>query len=87
MIVDEIPYHGEQGAPAGAHWRAGAGKTLEGISDGLRDESDKSGMRMVIELKRGEVPDVVLNNLFKMTQLETALASIWWRWSMASRAC
>jgi DNA gyrase subunit A len=44
-------------------------KRLEGISD-LRDESDKSGMRMVIELKRGELPEVVLNNLYKMTQLQ-----------------
>ena len=44
-------------------------KKLEGISD-LRDESDKSGMRVVIELKRGEVPEVVLNNLYKQTQLQ-----------------
>ncbi len=43
---------------------------LDGIS-GLRDESDKDGMRMVIELRRGEVPDVVLNNLYKQTQLQT----------------
>ncbi len=43
---------------------------LEGIS-GLRDESDKDGMRMVIELRRGEVPEVVLNNLYKQTQFET----------------
>jgi DNA gyrase subunit A len=43
---------------------------LEGIS-GLRDESDKDGMRMVIELRRGEVPDVVLNNLYKQTQFQT----------------
>ncbi|AEG00292.1 DNA gyrase subunit A [Methylomonas methanica] len=43
---------------------------LEGIS-GLRDESDKDGMRMVIELRRGEVPDVVLNNLYKQTQMQT----------------
>jgi len=43
---------------------------LDGIS-GLRDESDKDGMRMVIELKRGEVPDVVLNNLYKQTQMQT----------------
>ena len=43
-------------------------KKIEGISD-LRDESDKSGMRVVIELKRGEVPEVVLNNLYKSTQL------------------
>src|SRR5260364_128950 len=44
-------------------------KKLEGISD-IRDESDKSGMRAVIELKRGEVPEVVLNNLYKQTQLQ-----------------
>ncbi|QPK64560.1 DNA gyrase subunit A [Methylomonas sp. LL1] len=43
---------------------------LEGIS-GLRDESDKDGMRMVIELRRGEVADVVLNNLYKQTQMQT----------------
>ena len=45
-------------------------KRLEGISE-LRDESDKDGMRMVIELKRGEVAEVVLNNLFQLTQLQT----------------
>ncbi len=44
-------------------------KRLEGIT-GLRDESDKDGMRMVVELKRGEVPEVVLNNLFQHTQLQ-----------------
>lgn len=47
-------------------------KVVEGIaSDGLRDESDKDGMRVVIELKRGEVADVVLNKLFKHTPMET----------------
>src|SRR3954467_13185927 len=44
-------------------------KRLEGLSE-IRDKSDKSGMRVVLELKRGEVPEVVLNNLFKQTQLE-----------------
>ena len=44
-------------------------KKIEGISD-IRDESDKDGMRLVIELKRGEVPEVVLNNLYKHTQLQ-----------------
>ena len=44
-------------------------KTLEGISD-LRDESDKSGMRVVIELKRNENAEVVLNQLYKLTQLQ-----------------
>ncbi|GAB4114883.1 MAG: DNA gyrase subunit A [Gammaproteobacteria bacterium] len=47
-------------------------KKIESIaSDGLRDESDKDGMRMVIELKRGEVPEVTLNKLYSMTQLQT----------------
>lgn len=44
-------------------------KKIEGISD-IRDESDKDGMRLVIELKRGEVPEVILNNLYKHTQLQ-----------------
>jgi len=50
-------------------------KTIEGISD-LRDESDRDGMRIVIELKRGEVPEVVLNNLYKHTQLQTTFGII-----------
>jgi DNA gyrase subunit A len=50
-------------------------KSLEGISD-LRDESDRDGMRIVIELKRGEVPEVVLNNLYKQTPLQTTFGVI-----------
>ena len=50
-------------------------KTLEGISD-LRDESDRDGMRIVIDLKRGEVADVVLNNLYKHTQLQSGFGII-----------
>ena len=46
-------------------------KRLEGIS-ALRDESDKDGMRMVIEIKRGEVGEVVLNNLYKLTQMQVS---------------
>ncbi|MGE0703911.1 MAG: DNA gyrase subunit A [Vicinamibacterales bacterium] len=46
-------------------------KTIEGISD-LRDESDRDGMRIVIELKRGEVPEVILNNLYKHTPMQTS---------------
>ena len=45
-------------------------KKLEGIT-GLRDESDKDGMRMVIEIRRGDQPEVVLNNLYAHTQLQT----------------
>jgi DNA gyrase subunit A len=69
IIVDEIPY---QVNKANLLMRIGElvrDKRLEGISD-LRDESDKSGMRVVIELKRGEVAEIVLNNLFKLTQLQ-----------------
>jgi DNA gyrase subunit A len=50
-------------------------KTIEGISD-LRDESDRDGMRIVVELKRGEVPDVVLNNLYKHTPLQSSFGII-----------
>src|SRR5689334_10322322 len=69
IIVDEIPY---QVNKANLLTRIGElvrDKKLEGISD-LRDESDKSGMRVVIELKRGEVPEIVQNNLLKLTQLQ-----------------
>jgi DNA gyrase subunit A len=50
-------------------------KTIEGISD-IRDESDRDGMRIVIELKRGEISDVILNNLYKHTQLQTSFGVI-----------
>ncbi|MEO8674267.1 MAG: DNA gyrase subunit A [Casimicrobiaceae bacterium] len=69
IIVDEIPY---QVNKANLLIRIGElvrDKKLEGISD-LRDESDKSGMRVVIELKRGELAEIVQNNLFKLTQLQ-----------------
>ncbi|MBK9704623.1 MAG: DNA gyrase subunit A [Betaproteobacteria bacterium] len=69
IIVDEIPY---QVNKANLLIRIGElvrDKKIEGISD-LRDESDKSGMRVVIELKRGEMPEIVLNNLYKLTQLQ-----------------
>src|SRR5439155_983803 len=69
IIVDEIPY---QVNKANLLIRIGElvrEKKLDGISD-LRDESDKSGMRVVIELKRGEITDIILNNLYKLTQLQ-----------------
>ena len=69
LIVDEIPYQVNKARLLERIGELVREKTLEGISE-IRDESDKSGMRVVIELKRGEVPDVVLNNLFKMTQLQ-----------------
>src|SRR5438477_1283127 len=71
IIVDELPYQVNKKTLLEKLAELVTEKRLEGISD-LRDESDKSGMRMVIELKRGEIPEVVLNNLFKMTQLQDA---------------
>ena len=69
IIVDEIPYQVNKSTLLQKIGELVRDKRLEGISD-LRDESDKSGMRIVIELKRGEIPDIVLNNLYKNTQLQ-----------------
>ncbi len=69
IIVDELPYQVNKKTLIEKIAELVNEKKIEGISD-LRDESDKSGMRMVIELKRGEMPEVVLNNLYKMTQLQ-----------------
>jgi DNA gyrase subunit A len=71
IIVDELPYQVNKKALLEKIAELVTGKRLEGISD-IRDESDKSGMRAVLELKRGEIPEVVLNNLYKMTQLQDA---------------
>lgn len=69
IIVDELPYQVNKRSLLERIAELVNEKRLEGISD-IRDESDKSGMRVVIELKRGEVPEVVLNNLYKHTQLQ-----------------
>ena len=69
IIIDELPYQVNKASLLVKIAELVRDKKLEGVSD-LRDESDKSGMRAVIELKRGEVPEVVLNNLYKMTQMQ-----------------
>jgi DNA gyrase subunit A len=69
IIVDELPYQVNKRTLLERIAEHVNEKRIEGISD-IRDESDKSGMRVVIELKRGEVPEVVLNNLYKNTQLQ-----------------
>ncbi|MEO8384939.1 MAG: DNA gyrase subunit A [Betaproteobacteria bacterium] len=69
IIIDELPYQVNKANLLIKIGELVRDKKLEGISD-LRDESDKSGMRAVIELKRGEVPEIVLNNLYKMTQMQ-----------------
>ena len=69
LIVDELPYQVNKKTFIEKIAELVNDKKIEGISD-LRDESDKSGMRVVIDLKRGENPDVILNNLYKQTQLQ-----------------
>ena len=69
IIIDEIPYQVNKAKLVEKIGELVREKTLEGISD-LRDESDKSGMRVVIELKRNENAEVVLNQLYKLTQLQ-----------------
>ncbi|RVT53958.1 DNA gyrase subunit A [Rubrivivax albus] len=69
IIVDEIPYQVNKKTLLERIAELVNEKKIEGISH-IQDESDKSGMRVVIELKRGEVPEVILNNLYKQTQLQ-----------------
>ena len=69
IVVDELPYQVNKKTLQERIAELVHEKKLEGISH-IQDESDKSGMRLVIELKRGEVPEVVLNNLYKQTQLQ-----------------
>jgi DNA gyrase subunit A len=70
IIVTELPYQVNKARLLERIADLVRGKLIEGISE-LRDESDKDGMRVVIELKRGEVADIVLNNLYKQTPMES----------------
>ncbi len=69
IIIDELPYQVNKAQLLIKLGELVREKRIEGIAD-LRDESDKSGMRAVIELKRGEVAEIVLNNLYKLTQMQ-----------------
>jgi DNA gyrase subunit A len=69
IIVDELPYQCNKKNLLERIAELVNDKKIEGIAH-VQDESDKSGMRVVMELKRGEIPEVILNNLFKMTQLQ-----------------
>src|SRR5215216_1853984 len=75
IVVTEIPYQVNKARLLEKIAELAREKTIEGITD-LRDESDRDGMRIVIELRRGEVPEVVLNNLYKHTQLQTTFGII-----------
>ncbi|WP_369177509.1 DNA gyrase subunit A [Candidatus Thiodubiliella endoseptemdiera] len=70
IVVTELPYQVNKAKLIGKIAELVKDKRVDGIT-GLRDESDKDGMRMVIELRRGEVPEVMLNNLYKLTEMQT----------------
>ncbi len=69
IVIDEIPYNVSKASLIQKIAELVHAKTLTGISD-IRDESDKDGMRIVIELKRNEMPDVTINQLYKFTDLQ-----------------
>jgi len=71
IVVTELPYQVNKARLIEKIAELVKDKKIEGISE-LRDESDKDGMRMVIELKRGEVAEVILNNLYKQTQMQSS---------------
>ncbi len=75
IVIHEIPYQVNKARLQERIADLVRDKVIEGISD-IRDESDRDGMRVVIELKRGEIPDVVLNNLYKHTQLQQTFGII-----------
>ena len=70
IVVTELPYQVNKAKLIGKIAELVKDKKVDGIT-ALRDESDKDGMRMVIELRRGEVPEVMLNNLYKLTEMQT----------------
>jgi DNA gyrase subunit A len=75
IVINEIPYQLNKTRLIEKIADLVRDKSLEGVSD-LRDESDRDGMRIVVELKRGEIAEVVLNNLYKQTPLQTSFGII-----------
>jgi DNA gyrase subunit A len=75
IVVDAIPYQVNKAKLIERIAELVRDKTVEGISD-IRDESDRDGLRIVIDLKRGEVGEVILNNLYKHTQLQSSFGII-----------
>ena len=75
IVITEIPFQVNKAKTIERIAQLVQDKKIEGISD-IRDESDREGMRVVIELKRGEQPEVILNNLYKHTQLQETFGMI-----------
>lgn len=75
LVIDEIPYAVNKSRLIERFAELVNDKTINGVSD-LRDESDKSGMRIVLELKRGEIPEVTINQLYKFTDMQVTFGCI-----------
>jgi len=75
IVITEIPYHVNKSRLIERIAELVQTKKIEGISD-VRDESDREGMRIVIEVKRGEEPKIILNHLFKLTQMQESFGMI-----------
>ncbi len=75
IVITEIPYQTNKAKILESIAKLVKNKKITGISD-LRDESDREGMRIVVEIKRDEIPEVILNSLFKYTQLQTSFSII-----------
>lgn len=75
LVIDEIPYAVNKSRLIERFAELVNDKTIQGVSD-LRDESDKSGMRIVLELKRGEIPDVTINQLYKFSDMQVTFGCI-----------
>ena len=73
IIITELPYQVNKAALAIKIADLVKNKVIEGITN-IKDESDKKGMRLVIEVKRGEIPQVILNQLYKYTPLQTSVS-------------
>jgi len=86
IIVKEIPYQVNKARLIERIAELVNDKKIEGISD-LRDESDRDGMRIVIELKKDAIPEIVLNQLYKLTPMQDSFVSSCWRSSITGRSC
>jgi len=75
IVIDEIPYNVNKSRLIERIAELINAKTITGVSD-LRDESDKEGMRIVLDLKRGEIPDVIINQLYKYTDMQVTFGAI-----------
>ena len=84
FIITEIPYQVNKATMVERIAELVREKKIDGVAD-LRDESDRQGYRVVIELKREAVPDVVLNQLYRFTPLQSSFGATWWRSTAAAR--